>query len=396
MIDRRWSILGVLFVARTAMGFQFQSVASTAPLLIGSLHVGFATIGTLIGLYMLPGVVIAFPGGLISRHFGDRTVCSAGLALMLTGGVAMALGDVGPGSGLALVAAGRVVSGTGAVLFNLVVTKMVTDWFAGREIVLAMAVILATWPLGIAIALLVQPLLAAAHGWPAVMLLAAALCGMALLLIATLYRDPAGVVAAAAAGTPALPPRREMLPVTVAGVIWGSLNLALVIFFSFTPSLLARFGLPAVTAAAWTGAGLWVIMVSLPVAGMVVQRSGRARTAILGGAAGGMLVLVLLQAGVVPLALCAVFGLTIGVPAGAIMALPARVLSPAHRAGGFGLFYTVYYAFMSFGPAVAGLLRQTFGTPNAAVLFAAALFAGIVPLLGVFEVLAPRARQPAV
>ena len=27
----RWFILGVLFVARTAIGFQFQSVASTAP-----------------------------------------------------------------------------------------------------------------------------------------------------------------------------------------------------------------------------------------------------------------------------------------------------------------------------------------------------------------------------
>jgi len=52
MIDRRWHILGVLFLARTAMGFQFQSVASTATLLIAELHLGYAAIGTLIGLYM--------------------------------------------------------------------------------------------------------------------------------------------------------------------------------------------------------------------------------------------------------------------------------------------------------------------------------------------------------
>ena len=43
---------------------------------------------------------------------------------------------------------GRVISGVGAVLFNVVLTKMVADWFAGREIVTAMALTAATWPLG--------------------------------------------------------------------------------------------------------------------------------------------------------------------------------------------------------------------------------------------------------
>jgi MFS family permease len=380
--DRRWTILGVLFLARTAMGFQFQSVASTAPFLIHDLQIGFASIGTLIGLYMLPGVFIAFPGGLLGQRFGDKTICAAGLALMLAGGVLMGVGPL-----VAVVFAGRIVSGTGAVLFNLVLTKMVTDWFAGREIVLAMAVILATWPLGIGAALVSQPLLAASYGWPWVMLLAAALCGVALLLIVGCYRDPAR---AAPTAVPLLPPLREMLPTAVAGVIWGSLNLALVLFFSFVPGLLAGFGMPFATAAAWTGTGLWVVMLSLPAFGILVQRTGRPDTAIVAGAALGAAILVLLTAGVVPLALCAVFGLAVGLPAGPIMALPARVLGPPHRAGGLGLFYTIYYAFMAFGPAAAGLLRETFATPAAPVLLGAALFAAMIPLLRLFEALAGR------
>ena len=36
---------------------------------------------------------------------------------------------------------GRLVSGIGAVLLNVLVTKMVTDWFAGRRIVLAMGLL---------------------------------------------------------------------------------------------------------------------------------------------------------------------------------------------------------------------------------------------------------------
>ncbi len=378
----------MLFLARTAMGFQFQSVASTAPLMINDLHVGFGTIGTLIGLYMLPGVFIAFPGGLLSQRFGDRTVCAGGLALMMAGGALMGLGPDVP-----LLFVGRLVSGTGAVLFNLVLTKMVTDWFAGREIVLAMAVILMTWPLGIAAGLNAQPLLAATQGWPSVMIAAAILCGVSLLLIALLYRDPARVAPASPASVPMLPPANEMLPAIVAGAMWGSLNLALVLFFSFTPALLTGFGLPFVTAAAWTGAGLWVVMLSLPVAGIIVQRSGRSDAAIVASAIFGAVVLLLLPVGVVPLALCAVFGLSVGIPAGPIMALPARVLSPAHRAGGLGLFYTVYYAFMAFGPAVGGFLRAAFGTPAAAMLFGVALFAGIVPSLWVFRTLAERLRR---
>jgi len=39
-MQRRWLILAVLFVARTAMGFQYQTVASTAPLLLRELHMG--------------------------------------------------------------------------------------------------------------------------------------------------------------------------------------------------------------------------------------------------------------------------------------------------------------------------------------------------------------------
>jgi len=59
-----WLILAVMFLARAAMGFQFQSVASVAPFLIHSLRLNYAEIGTLIGLFSLPGAVVSLPAGL--------------------------------------------------------------------------------------------------------------------------------------------------------------------------------------------------------------------------------------------------------------------------------------------------------------------------------------------
>ena len=150
-MHRRWLILAVLFVARTAMGFQYQTVASTAPMLVRELHVSFAEIGTLIGLYHITGVVLSLPGGLIIQRIGDKNLCAIGLALMAGGGFIMAQSD-----SYAVAFAGRLTSGMGATLFNLVITKMTTDWFARREIVLAMAVILSTWPFGIALGLFTE------------------------------------------------------------------------------------------------------------------------------------------------------------------------------------------------------------------------------------------------
>lgn len=63
----RWTMLAVLFLARTAMSYQFQSVGSLSPFLVSDLGMDYAALGTLIGLYKLPGLVLALPGGVLGR-----------------------------------------------------------------------------------------------------------------------------------------------------------------------------------------------------------------------------------------------------------------------------------------------------------------------------------------
>ena len=120
----------MLFLVRTSMGFQFQSIASVSPLLIEDLAIGYTEIGTLIGLFMLPGwwsLPGPLPGGLLGKRFGDKRVCAIGLALMVVGGIL-----VGISQSYVIAFAGRLLSGIGAVLFNVVLTKMVAELLAGR------------------------------------------------------------------------------------------------------------------------------------------------------------------------------------------------------------------------------------------------------------------------
>src|SRR5262245_57234139 len=87
----RWRILAALTLARTSMGFQFQSVATVAPFLTSELGIDKSQLGWLVGLYLLPGVVIALPGGLLGARFGDKRVALTGLVLMAGGGLGLAL-----------------------------------------------------------------------------------------------------------------------------------------------------------------------------------------------------------------------------------------------------------------------------------------------------------------
>ena len=125
-VPARWRMLFVLFLARTAMSFQFQTVASDGPFLLDRLGIGFSQLGTLIGLYMLPGIALALPSGLLARAFGSERMVLAGLIMMTAGGALM-----GADSSW-LVFGGRLFSGLGAVFINVLMTKMVTDWFADR------------------------------------------------------------------------------------------------------------------------------------------------------------------------------------------------------------------------------------------------------------------------
>src|SRR6202011_5566994 len=109
MPGRRWLILAALFFARAATGFQFQSVGSSARMLMQDLGIDYSQIGMLLGAYLLPGVVVAFPAGLLGQRFREKRLGLAGLALMVISGVALSICD---GFAMALVA--RTLGGVGA------------------------------------------------------------------------------------------------------------------------------------------------------------------------------------------------------------------------------------------------------------------------------------------
>jgi len=178
-------------------------------------------------------------------------------------------------------------------------------------------------------------------------------------------------------------------------MIWGMFNGGLVVYFSFAPAFLAEHAsLTIARSGALVSLALWVGMVSIPVGGYVAQRSNRQYAIVVLFCLIAVSALLMLVAGARPAFACVVLGLAIGPPPGVITALPTRILPAADRAAGFGVFYTLHYLFQATSPALAGWLHDAAGS-NAAILFAAVLFAVPLPLLALFEFLVRRSSLVA-
>ena len=366
-MSQRWRILAVLFAARAAMAFQFQAVAALSPVMMDRFAVGLAETGLILGLYLAPGIAVALPGGALGQRFGDREVVAFGLGLMVLGGGLMAVGASWEAH-----LAGRLIAGTGGVLLNVLMTKMVVDWFKGLEIATAMGVFVNSWPVGIGAALVILPPAAEVAGYGGATWLVAGITAVALSAFLLFYRAPDQ---ATGGGGLAWPRGAVLTAVLAAGAVWGLYNAALAMVFGFGTAVLTERGWALPEAGAATSLVLWVAALSIPLGGWFTDRTGRPGAVILGGAVGFALALWLARGEETSVATFAAIGLFAGAPAGAIMALPGRVLAPEEGAAGMGLFFTVYYVLLLILPWVVGLAAEAVGTA------ALAFDAGIVMLV---------------
>jgi MFS family permease len=386
-LRNRWGILAILFIVRLAMPLQFQSVGAVAPLLGSSFGMSLADIGVLIGLYFTPGVALALAGGGLGQRFGDKQTVLAGLMLMVIGELAMASSSV-----WTLQVAGRLVSGAGGVLLTVQMTKMVTDWFAGREIATAMAIFINSWPVGLGLSLLILPVIGTTFGVATAYVAVAALIGSALLLLLVGYRSPE--TASRAAGKAERLDRHTTLSLLVAGLIWGLYSLGPATIFSFGPTLLVERGWSVAAAGSTVSLVLWISLPFVPLAGYLADRLKRPQAIFI---AGGCFVFAALMAALahsnaVPLIIVGL-GVFIGLPAGSIMSLPARVLAPATRAIGMGVFFTIYFIAMMLGPVIGGACAKWTGSAAAAFDFGVAALLACPPLLWTFNRIGAQSRK---
>ena len=385
----RWRILALLFLARIGMGFQFQTLASVGDGLIAAFGLDYAGVGLLIGLFIAPGLILALPAGYLGRLISDRDMAVLGLMALAVGGIISALAGGSTGIGV-----GRVVAGIGFLIINLYFTKMVVDWFEGREIATAMSILVMSWPFGIAMGQVGHAWLAEVHGWRAPFQTASVYCLLAAVAVYVFYRAPGGLPAAKSDGAARLT-RQEWILVFCASGAWGVFNAAYVTYLSFGPKVLEDLGQTAIAAAGIISVGSWLMIGSGAVCGQIVDRLGHRNLVLTVCMAAAVIALWMLSYPGAGLAASLLFGLVGMAPAGVIMALAGLALRPHVRAFGMGVFFTIYYAIMLATPPAAGAILDATGRPEGPIWLAMVLFASVVPFAVAFKFFKANEIRPA-
>jgi len=258
-----------------------------------------------------------------------------------------------------------------------------------------MAVLISSWPLGIAIALLSLGPLGEALGLEAAFALPVAVCAAALVLVAVVYKVPPDMAPAGAAKQASgFLSRRELWGSVAAGGVWCFYNIAFILPLGFGPELLTAGGMTLAAAGAVISLVSWLIIPALPLGGWLAERIGRPDATMAAGflvIAGLLWAIPFLPA---PALLFGLLGLAFGLPGGLIMALPSRILQPHNRSVGMGIFYTVYYVGMGICPAIAGFLRDVTGDPVAPFFFAGVNILFALAALAGFRRIAAGAPSP--
>jgi MFS family permease len=364
------TILAVI-LGRIAFGYQVQTVASLGPDLIAAFSIDLATLGTLMGVYLLPGTLAALPAGFLARFWGDRNVVAAGLVLMVLGSLLSAAA-----TGPAMLAAGRMMAGAGAVALTVLQGKILADRTTGPAFVHAMSVLVGAFPIGIGLAQLTQARAAQAEGWPAAFVLGSGLAAAALCLFVVTWTPRA--VADSRRGL-SWPSRHECVLVILSGLTWTAFNAAYFNFLAFMPTYLARHGHPPWVADVTMSLASWGSMPAILLGGWLGTRFGQQRVFLAGS------VLSVISVGGVyvadwPLVWGLLFGTLASIHAGIVVSIGTLSTRPENRAVGMGLFYTTYYLGGAIVPTLCGRAADLVGDPSGAFLCAGLLSAFAIPM----------------
>ena len=357
-------------LGRVAFGFQVQTVASLGPELVKAFSLDLASLGTLMGLYLLPGIAAAIPAGFLARVWGDRNVVATGFLLMTLGCLLSAIASTP-----AVLGAGRVLAGSGAVALTVLQGKIVADRVQGQRFVHAMGLLVGAFPVGVGLAQISQARSAQVWGWPAAFVLGAGLSAAALVLLLATWKQRAIADHRRAISWPS---RHECVLVVLSGLIWTAYNAGYFNFLAYMPTYVAVHGHPVWVADVTIAVATWGNLPAILLGGALATRFGPDRVFLFGA-----VLSVVAVTGVYfadwPLAWGVLFGTLASVHAGIIVAVGTLSARPENRAVGMALFYTTYYAGGAVIPALCGRAADAAGDPAGAFLCAGVLSALTIP-----------------
>jgi predicted MFS family arabinose efflux permease len=351
LADRRWLILVSSVFSFFAIGATFFVVPPLVPELVARFGLSHFKVGLLMGAISVPAVFLAIAVGLAVDRWEPRRVGVISLGLMFVGAITFATAPT-----FGLLFAGRLLFGVGGLVVNLMLARLLTAAFAGRELALAMGVFMATYPASMITVYSLHPVLIERVGWRNELLLLAALVGLAI---------PLFLVAVGRPGSSDLPTERRRVSLKVSPSL-AALALTWMLFFSVHSSVLTF-------APEWAGGGatallivtivMWVAMIGSPLIGTLIDRTSSPTRWVVGGLLIQGATLAGTASGLLsPTSAMLGIGLAATLVPTAVYALPGLLAEPERVGFAFGFITSFSNLGTIVGPAAIGVVLDRTGS----------------------------------
>jgi predicted MFS family arabinose efflux permease len=351
LADRRWLILVSSVFSFFAIGATFFVVPPLVPELVARFGLSHFKVGLLMGAISVPAVFLAIAVGLAVDRWEPRRVGVISLGLMFVGAFTFATAPT-----FGLLFAGRLLFGVGGLVVNLMLARLLTAAFAGRELALAMGVFMATYPASMITVYSLHPVLIERVGWRNELLLLAALVGLAI---------PLFLVAVGRPGSSDLPTERRRVSLKVSPSL-AALALTWMLFFSVHSSVLTF-------APEWAGGGatallivtivMWVAMIGSPLIGTLIDRTSSPTRWVVGGLLIQGATLAGTASGLLsPTSAMLGIGLAATLVPTAVYALPGLLAEPERVGFAFGFITSFSNLGTIVGPAAIGVVLDRTGS----------------------------------
>jgi len=362
-ISKRWLMLGISFLCLFDIAVVMQSVPPVLSLVMAEFQLSYTQGGLLMSLFALPGILVAIPAGMLADRYSQKVIGIVFFALMIAGVAIFATGNSFPVLGL-----GRVVSGVGARCIGVVAVLLLAQWFAGREMGIAMGVLNAGIPAGTIMSLILMPWLAESLGWQSSIWFGAVVSLMVFgIFVMLVVQSPRSRQHISPQFGGLL---RDIKPAGVSiwliGIAWMFFNASIQSVFTFTPDLLKAAGYSIASAGFITSMVMWPSLILSPAVGYVIDKIDHKRTIIaVGGVSLAIFIVLIPMASSWILALMLLMGVAQSFIPAPIFALPPEVTTAERLGFGFGILAMWGNFGQMAGPALTGFIIDVTGSYQA-------------------------------
>jgi predicted MFS family arabinose efflux permease len=351
LTSRRWLVLFASVFSFYAIGVTFFVVPPLIPELETRFGLSHFQVGLLMGAISVPAVFLSVVIGLAIDRWPARRTGAIGLTLMLVGSIGFAVAP-----SFAVLVAGRFVFGIGGLSVNLLLARLLTEAFAGREVALAMGIFMGTYPASMITVYTLQPMLLDLLGWRGELLLLAGLVALAIPLFLVAVGRDEGRSPIRDEHPISLRVNRSLVALAVGWMLFFGVHVSVL---TFGPEW-AGGEVPALLVVTLV---MWVAMIGSPIVGTLIDRTRKPERWLVAGHVVQASVVTGMALGLLPATPAMLgMGLAAALLPTAAYALPGLLVEPERVGFAFGFITAFSNLGTLVGPAVSGALLDAHGS----------------------------------